>query len=248
MRYVLALAAILAICIPTAASDLIPSVTNPGFEDGTAAWAWQVIGGTQASFAVSTSNPHSGKSCLVFSNNSGIAANVYGRFSTNVNVIPSAKYELSCWVRGVEVGSGAGSSHLTDWQSYMLDFPTGTFGWRRISTVFTTKPGQNGINIGINITNACKELAIDDVDLRPLGGQLQGDGISGIILTNPTVIGHGSPVSVCVMLDNTSKSASAVESAVSISGKKVAKHRDAIKPGRNTINWQWNTGSTPYGK
>lgn len=248
MRSVSIILAILALCVSSVASDLVSTVSNPGFEDQTAGWGWQVMGGVQASFNVVTVNPHSGKYCIAFYNNSGIGPNVYGRLSTNVTVIPSTQYELSCWVRGVDVGSGAGSSHMTDWQSYTLTFPTGTFGWQKISTVFTTNPGQHGLNVGINITNACKELAIDDVELRPLGGQLRGDGISGIILTNPRVTGHDSPVPVCVLLESSSKTAAAVETAISIDGKRVAKNRSAIKPGKNIIDWEWNTKKSPFGK
>ena len=123
MRFALIILAIAVLCAPAAASDLIPTVTNPGFEAQTAGWGWQVMGGAQASYEVTTVYPHSGKYCMAFNNNSGIGANVYGRMATGVNVIPSTKYELSCWVRGVDVADGAGSSHMTDWQSYTLDVP-----------------------------------------------------------------------------------------------------------------------------
>ena len=236
------------LCTSAAASNLVPTIADSGFENNAAGWGWQVIGGAQVSYELSTSNTHSGKYCIVFHSNSGIAPNVYGRLATGVTVVPSASYELSCWVRGEDVGAGAGSSHITDWNSYVLDLPSGTYGWKKVSTEFTTKPGQNGINIGINITNTCKSLAIDDVVLRPLGGQLQADGISGIILTNPTVIGHGSPVAVCVLLQCSNKGAVAVEATVTGQGKKVASKRSAVKPGENRIEWEWNTGKSPFGK
>ena len=86
------------------------------------------------------------------------------------------------------------------------------------------------------------------MELRPLGGQLQGDGINGIILTNPKVTGHDSQVSVCVLLESSSKTAAAVESTVSIDGKTIAKNRSAIKAGENKINWEWNSGKAPFGK
>ena len=248
MKSALIVLVIAMLCAPAAALDLVPAVTDPGFEKDAAGWGWQVIGGAQVSYELVTNNPHSGKRCVVFHNNSGIGPNVYGRFATGVNVIPSARYELSCWVRGEDVAGGAGSSHITDWSTYMLDFPTGTFGWQKISTEFTTNPGQHALNLGINITNKCKALAVDDVVLRPLGGQLNAKGITGIILVNPKVIGHDTPVSVCVLLESTSKTAVAIEARVSIDGKKVAGKRSAIKPGENKIDWEWNTGKTPFGK
>jgi hypothetical protein len=248
MRSVLILMLIAALCAPAAALDLVPAVTNPGFEQDTAGWSWNAIGGAQVSFEIVTTNPHSGKHCLVFHNNSGIAPNVYGRFATNVSVMPSAKYELSCWVRGEDVAEGAGSSHITDWNSYMLTFPTGTFGWQKVSTEFTTKPGQYGLNLGINISNKCKVLAIDDVKVKPLGGQLQGKGITGIILASPRVVGHDTPASVCVLVDSSSNAAVAVDATISINGKPIAEKRTAIKPGENQIDWEWNTGKSPFGK
>ncbi len=248
MRLAAAIILAVVVCGAAGASDLVPTVTNSGFEEGAAGWNWQVMGGAQASFEISAGNPHTGKYCVVFHNGSGLAPNVYGRFSTGVSVIPSAEYELSCWVRGEDVGAGPGSSHLTDWNSYMLDLPSGAYGWQRVSTVFTTKPGQNGLNLGINITNKCKTLAIDDVVLKPLGGQLQGDGLSGIILTNPTVIGHDSTVSVCVLLECSNKNAVAIESGVTGEGSKIASKRSALTQGQNRIEWEWNTGKAPFGK
>jgi len=246
LAFIVFIAAIL--CASAGASDLVPTVPNSGFEDGTAGWGWQVMGGAQCYFEISIANAHAGRNCLVFHSGTGLAPNVYGRLATSVNVIPSARYELSCWVRGEDVAGGPGSSHLTDWNAYMLDLPSGTYGWQKVSTVFTTKPGQNGLSIGINITNKCKTLAVDDIVLKPLGGQLHGDGISGIILTNPTVIGHDSTVPVCIMLDNSNKNAVAVESAVTGQGKRLASKRIGIKPGQNRLEWEWNSGNAPFGK
>lgn len=248
MRFLGAIILSTIVCTSCAASSLVPTITNPGFEDGTSGWGWQVIGGAQVSFEISTENPHTGKKCVVFHNDSGLAPNVYGRFSTGVNVVPSARYELSCWVRGEDVAGGPGSSHLTDWNAYMLDLPTGTYGWQKVSTVFTTRPGQNGLSIGINITNKCKTLAIDDVILKPLGGQLEGEGISGIILTAPTAIGHDTAVPVCVLLECSNRNAAVIECGVSGEGVKVASRRRAVKQGQNKIEWEWNTGKAPFGK
>jgi len=247
MRFGLTILAVAVLCASAAASDLVPTIADPGFENGAAGWGWQVMG-AQASYELSTANPHSGKHCLVFHSNSGIAPNVYGRLSTTVNVIPSARYELSCWARGEDVGSGAGSTHITDWSSYMLDLPTGTFGWKKVSTEFTTGAGQQAINLGINVTNKCKTLAIDDIDLRPIGGQLQGKGISGIILTKPRVVGHDSPVPVCVLADVSSTNPVAIEISLSANGRQIAHNRSSLAVGKNKIDWEWDSGKLPFGK
>ena len=248
MRFALVILILAAMCVSAAASDLVPTVPDSGFENNAAGWGWQTYSGAQAFYEVSTVNPHSGKHCVVFSSNFDTSPNVYGRLATGVNVLPSTKYELNCWVRGEDVKDSAGSSHITDWLTYTLTLPTGTFGWKKISTTFTTNPGQNGITIGINVSGRCKALAIDDIELRPLGGQLQGDGITGIILATPRVVGHDATAQLCVVLENSSTKAVAVESAVSIDGRRVAKNRSRITAGENKIDWKWNTGKNPFGK
>lgn len=248
MRFLLVIILMLVVCASAGAAGFIPTVTNPGFEDGTAGWGWQVINGAQASFELDTKNPHSGKQCLVFTSASGIAPNVYGRFSTGVSVVASASYELSCWVRGEDVGEGAGSSHITDWNSYMLTFPSGTYGWQKVSTVFTTRPDQNGVNLGINITNKCKALAIDDVSLRPLGGQLKADGLAGIILVPTVVTGHDTQTPICVLIECSTKSAVAVEAVITDGKNEFFRKRASVKLGENKAEWEWNTGKSPFGK
>ena len=248
MRFLSVIIGMLVVCVSAGAAGFIPTVTNPGFEDGTTGWSWQVSNGAQVSFELDTKSPHSGKQCLVFTSASGIAPHVYGRFSTWVNVVPSASYELSCWVRGEDVGEGVGSSHITDWNSYMLDFPGGTYGWQKISTVFMTRPDQQSLNLGINITNTCKALAIDDISLRPLGGQLNGDGLTGIILVPITVIGHDTKTPICVLLESSSRSAVSVEAVISDGKTEFFRKRSKVRTGENKAEWEWNTGKSPFGK
>ncbi len=247
MRPVLILLALALLWAPAAASDLVPTVPDSGFESNAAGWSWYTMGGAQVSYSFDSKNPHSGKSCIVFSNNSGIAPNVYGRLYTNVSVLPSTRYELSCWARGEDVGEG-GATHFTDWNCYTLDLPTGTFGWKRVSVEFTTPPGQATLNLGINVVNKCRTLAVDDVVLRPLGGQLQGEGINGVILTTSKVIGQDHVIPVCVLVESDSKTAAVVESTVRMNGKKIASNRSAIKQGTNKVEWEWKSGKNPYGK
>ena len=248
MRFVLITLAVAALCASAVASDLVPKVPNSGFENSTTGWGWTSFSAARVSFEIVKKNPHSGKYCMVFQNESPISPNVYGRLATTVNVLPETKYELSCWVRAEDAGKQPGSFHFTDWNTYQLDIPGGTYDWRKVSTTFTSKPGQYAIAIGINIGNTCKALAIDDIVLRPLGGQLQGEGLTGAIMTSPRVIGHDGTASICVLLENSSKTAIALEGAVLIDGKRVTSKRTAIKPGDNEIDWSWNTGKHPFGK
>ena len=247
MRFVLVVLAVAALCASAAASDLVPTISNPGFEDGVANWVWQPYGPVQASWEISDTNPHSGKNCMLFKSSTPATPNVFGRLHTNVNVLPSTEYELSCWVRGEDVGKGPGASHITDWGVYMLPLPTGTFGWQKVTTKFTTGAGQQVINIGINVTDTCKALVVDDLSFRPLGGQLKGEGISGIILTGTKAIGHDTPVPSCVLVSSSNRDAAEVETIVSIHGKTVFSERNDLKLGENKIDWEWNTGDSPFG-
>src|SRR5450756_2457447 len=56
-----------------------------------------------------------------------------------------------------------------------------------------TKPGQYILTIGVNIVNTCKELAIDDVSLRPIGVDLKAVGIVGSFLAPSRLVGDNAP-------------------------------------------------------
>lgn len=248
MRLLAVVTLVLVTCTSASAVSFIPTVPNPGFEDGTTSWSWNVHNGAQVSFEIDKKNPHSGKQCIVFTNNSGVTPHVYGRLSTGISVVPSASYELSCWVRGEDVQEPANANHITDWNSYMLALPSGTFGWTKISTIFTTRADQQGITLGINIANKCKVLAIDDVSLRPLGGQLQADGLIGIILVPTKIIGHDTDTPICVLIESTSKSAASVEAVITDGKAEFFRKRASVKVGENKAEWEWNTARHPFGK
>ena len=115
----------LALCtgMAWAGTSVVPVITDPGFEviapnNAAPGWAW--ITTAQAGFYSDTTNPHSGSRCLVFTNNSQMTPQVYGRLSQTISVSPNTKYELSVWVRGEDVAQG---EHLTDWSSYTLFIP-----------------------------------------------------------------------------------------------------------------------------
>ena len=247
MRTLLVLLLLALICASAAGSVLIPTVYNPGFEEETAGWGWQVFNGARVSFEIDKTDPHAGKRCVTFRNESGMSPHVYGRFSATVGVVPSTKYELSCWVRAEDASPEPASFHMTDWSSYTLNFPSGTYDWQKVSVEFTTHPGQHSVNLGINIGNKCKVLAVDDVSLRPLGGQIEADGITGLILTEPRVIGQDSDVQVYMLIEASSGKAAAVEAKVTMGDKEIAARRSPIRRGENRIEWSWNTGKHPFG-
>lgn len=245
MRFLSIIIAAMVLCAAGHAAVVNPAVSDSGFENNAAGWGWQVFNGCQTGFKVADSNPHTGGKCVEFFNRSAMSPHVYGRFSTTVGVLPEASYELSCWVRGEDVDSGAG--HITDWNTYMLQFPSGTFGWQKVTTQFKTHAGQHAVVIGINIGNKCKALAVDDMTLRPLGGQLRGDGVEGIILTSAKETGHNTPVTTYLMVSCQAKGA-AIEGVVTTAGSEVARKRAWLKPGENVVTWDWNTGKYPFGK
>lgn len=247
MKMLLILALVLAAAITAQSAELVPTIANGGFEKGIEGWGWTVYNGARASWEISQTNPHSGKNCLVLRSSSGIQPHVYGRIITYVDTLPGTRYQLSCWVRGDQVGSGAGSSHFTDWASYTLELPTGTFGWQKISTEFTTGPGQISVPVAVNVTNTAAELALDDIELVPKGGQLQAPGITGMMLVSTRIIGHDTDAPVAILVDNNAAAASLLVE-VKKAGRTVTSKTFALRRGQNRLKWAYNTRNSPFGR
>ncbi len=230
-----------------AASTLVPEISNSGFEEGANGWGWQTYNGCNVRYRSESRDPHSGKACLAFVDESPAAPNVYGRLTTGVGVLPDTQYELSVWVRGTEVSDTGGAvPHFTDWGCYTLNLPTGTFGWKRAAVTFKTKPGQFVLTLGLNITNTCKELAIDDVSLRPVGQPLTGDGVTGSFLAPTRVIGDHAPGYVGVFIDSAPDSATAEAVITAPGGEKLFSKRQKLGPER-MVEWAWDSGTSPAG-
>lgn len=146
-------------------------VRNPGFEQATedgkgfAHWAFNISRSAKVSVAVDATGGRAGSQAPVFHNESPLEPHVYGRFVQGVAVRPGVRYRLSCWVRGENVSPG---NHWTDWQSYQLMLPSGTFGWTRVECEFSTGSEQTGLDLGLNVVNLTGQLWVDDVQLRPL--------------------------------------------------------------------------------
>lgn len=97
MRIIITLVACLVIA-GFAAAGVMPVIVNPGFEEGSSGWGW--YSRAKCTYAVSTENPHSGKQCIVFHDESPLEPEVYGRLFQVVGVLPGTEYELSVWVVG----------------------------------------------------------------------------------------------------------------------------------------------------
>ena len=227
-----------------AAPSLIPKIANPGFEEvipgnDAPGWGWHCT--AQAGFTSDTSNPHSGNRCVVFQNESETAPEVYARLWQTVSVLPGTEYELSLWVRGENVDPG---QHLTDWNSYTLQIPVATYGWQKITTIFTTKPDQGALNIGINISNKCKALAIDDIYLRPVGSKISGSGIEGSYLIPGRVDGDNSSASLAVFITSVCDANVTLNAEISAGPESLFAESGEINPGENQIIWEWQSGTT----
>jgi len=229
-------------CLPANAS-LIPVVANPGFEhaqpgNDAPGWAW--LCSAQAGFHSETQDPHSGSRCLVLTNGSSLAPNVYGRLYQGVGVLLRTKYELAVWVRGQDIAEG---SHFTDWSAFTLNIPAGTYGWRKISTVFTTSDSQYGLNLGINLTNKIKQIAIDDISLRPVGTEFKGTGVAGSFFFPGQVTGDNKPASVLICL--TSSRTAKVEATIKSGKTELFRKSEEVNPGDITpVTLQWNGNGT----
>ena len=239
MRTLALILTCITLAVPSTASSLFPVIANPGFEDGSAGWGW--YSRARATYHADTNNPHSGKQCMVFTDESPLDPEVYGRFYQGIGVMPGIEYELSVWVRGTDVGSGI---HFTDWNSYTLNLPSGTYDWQKVAIKFRTKTDQNGLNIGINVVNLCKELAIDDISLRPIGLPLKGDGVSGWFLAPGTVIGDNTPAWLGAYLDS-KQTGLTVEAVIRAGNEVIFSNKESLKPGENSFEWEWNSGKSP---
>jgi hypothetical protein len=228
------------------AAPPVPSIANAGFEDGQNGWGWMADGRAAVRFSASTDNPHSGSKCMVFVKDSPLAAGIYGRLYQDVAVQPNTEYELSIWIKGNGVEDKGGLNHFTDWKSYTLSLPAGTYDWQKVSMPIKTGPDQSSLSVGINVVNACKELAIDDISLKPTGVEVKGEGAEAYLLAPTKVYDHGTNSYLGLYVaDN--KNASFAEVAIYSRKNKLFSVREQIKPGENELKWKWNTGNAAFG-
>ena len=104
---------------------------------------------------------------------------------------PPPNTNSGLWVCGETVAQG---SHLTDWGTYTLGIPEGSYGWRRISMRFATKASQTSLPIGLNLVNTCGALYIDDIQLKPVGVNLNAPGVQTSVTMPSQFFTNGSPL------------------------------------------------------
>lgn len=244
MRVSVALLVGLVVCGACSASPLRPVVANGGFEDcvvgkvnDAPGWAWS--SNIPAAFSVADSSPHSGSRCIVLTNQAFASWWMGARVYQNVPVLPGVRYEASVWVRGDGVGKGQA---FGDWRVFGVGLPSGTFGWRKITSIFRTHINQTACGIGVSLSEKCRALAVDDFELRAIGEPIEGPGISGSYVVPSVVDGNGAAF-LGVRATSARKSASTLRCTIKAGDAMIFDKSAPIKPGENTIEWEWNSGS-----
>lgn len=151
-------------------SMLMNPVANGDFSqlspDGKAFTNWNlgISRNALCTLTVDRTGGREGSPCPVFHNESPISPHVYGRFTQRVTVVPQMAYRLSFWCKGEAVSGG---DHWTDWKTYQLGLPSGTFGWTKRETELVTAADQTALELGLNLDNTAGKIWVDDVQLAP---------------------------------------------------------------------------------
>lgn len=236
----IALAALATVFPSPAAASAFSPVVNAGFEDPSmAGWGW--YNRATAAFRSDTERPHSGERCVLFTNQSPLAPEVYGRLNQGVPVLPATEYELSVWVRGRNVKPAI---HMTDWDRYTLNFPDGTFDWRRVSLRFRTGDGQSTLNLGFNIVNQCEALWVDDVQLRPVGIPVEAKGLTASMYVPGQVEGDKVDAPFCVSIESNSRPGLTLTATVRAGEKSLFTKSVPVPTEPTAFEWSWNSGTT----
>jgi len=213
-------------------------IMNAGFEDPSfAGWGWYTR--AQTSYRAESENSYKGSRCAVFTNESSLAPEVYGRLYQVVAVMPATEYELSAWIRGRNVSPGL---HFTDWNTYTLNVLEGTFDWTRIAVRFRTRNDQGSLNVGINIVNRCELLAVDEIDLRPVGVPIEGDGFGGTIVVPGNVLGDNLQSSLDVVITTNTLANVSIRATIQSGKTCLLDEEKPIGPAQGSIRFVWNTG------
>ena len=155
---------------PPALRSALGAVTNGDFAQltddakGFAGWQFSISRDAVVSLTVDRTGGRGGGAAALFHDESPMSPHVYGRFRQTVKVLPGMGYRLSCWCKAEKA---AGGNHWTDWKSYSLGLPGGTYDWQRVERRFETKPDQTELDLGLNIVDVTGRLWVDDIELLP---------------------------------------------------------------------------------
>jgi len=227
--------------------QLVNPVINGDFEKVTPGkdlpdgWQFLINRAAKASAIVDLLVHKHGKHSLRLSDASGMAPNVYGRLRQTVPVLPATEYVLSAWIRGEHVASG---QHFTDWETYTLALPRGTFGWVKVSTRFHTKPGQTTLDLGLNIVNSATALWADDIRLRPILTSLKSGGrrLRGFIIGPEEVTADGQDVPLTLLLQTPTGFSGRAVLTVAAGRETLSQQELPVSAGE--VKFTWNSGQT----
>lgn len=155
---------LLAIQSPAHAQAQTNLVTDGGFEQGGAGWAFSV-NVANATGQVVTGGAHDGTNSYRLSNQSGFAPNVFGRLTQIVRGLqPYTTYRISCFARG----TNAGIVWLGGGPGWYLRarFPEGTFGWTNIATEYTTGEDPPDFELMVLMESQTAAVWVDDVRME----------------------------------------------------------------------------------
>jgi hypothetical protein len=154
----------LAVELSAGAEEQKNLVTDGGFEQGGAGWAFSV-NAANAWGGVVTNEAHSGKKSFLISNNSSFGPNVFGRVTQIVRGLqPYMTYRISCFARGtnagiVWIGGGPG------WY-LRARFPEGTFDWTNVVTEYTTGEDPPDFELMVLTESQPAAVWVDDVRME----------------------------------------------------------------------------------
>ncbi len=166
--------------MPPAVEASMGAVVNGDFAqirpegEGFVGWDFLISRQAAVRLAIDRTGGRNNSSAPLFHNESPLSPHVYGRFRQTVKVLPNMGYRLSCWCKAQNAAAG---NHWTDWKTYMLWLPSGSYDWQRVETYFTTKPEQTELDLGLNIVDVTEQLWIDDVTLIPDLAAAQKDAL-----------------------------------------------------------------------
>jgi hypothetical protein len=138
---------------------------DPGAGGAPAGWAFG-LSNAVARCEISRTRPHSGRQCLMMSDETIFGPNLYGTLSRReaVPLQVGRPYTLSVWARSTDPGEAwIGGGH--DWQWRLPITPTGDT-WRRFKMTFTPGKDDRLFTVRFNTDSPTRGVYFDDVKLE----------------------------------------------------------------------------------